>query len=78
MADKENAYPDNAPGKYYVDDSCIDCDVCRQTAPDNFVQNEEGGYSYVAKQPDSEDEEDLCREAMEACPVEAIGDDGDQ
>ena len=78
MATKENAYPDNAPGKFYVDDSCIDCDVCRQTAPDIFARNEEGGYSYVRRQPETEEEEDLCREAMEACPVEAIGDDGEE
>jgi ferredoxin len=76
MAEKVNSQPDNVPGKYYVDDSCIDCDVCRQTAPDHFCHNEEDGYSYVCKQPDNEEEDDLCREAMESCPVEAIGDDG--
>jgi ferredoxin len=78
MASKENAHPDNVPGKYYVDDSCIDCDVCRQTAPDNFAHNEEEGYSYVSKQPENEEEEDLCHEALESCPVEAIGDDGEE
>ena len=36
----------------------------------------DGGYSYVFKQPTSEDEEKLCKEAMEGCPVEAIGDNG--
>ncbi|HEX9746400.1 MAG TPA: ferredoxin [bacterium] len=77
MADKENKYPDNADGKFFVDDSCIDCDVCRQTAPDNFQQNEDGGYSYVFKQPENDEEAEQCKEAMEACPVEAIGDDGD-
>jgi len=77
MADKENSQPDNVPGKYYVDDQCIDCDVCRQTAPDNFGHNEDEGHAYVLKQPDSPDEEELCKEAMESCPVEAIGDDGE-
>ena len=75
MADKENAYPDNVAGKYYVDDQCIDCDVCRQTAPDNFGHNEDEGYSFVTKQPETPDEEELCQEAMESCPVEAVGDD---
>ena len=28
------------------------------------------------KQPESPDEEALCKEAMEGCPVEAIGSDG--
>jgi ferredoxin len=34
------------------------------------------GYSYVYKQPVNADEEELCIEALEGCPVEAIGDDG--
>jgi hypothetical protein len=36
----------------------------------------DGGYSYVYKQPENEEELELCVEAMEGCPVEAIGDDG--
>jgi ferredoxin len=78
MANKSAKYPDNAPGKFYVDDTCIDCDACRATAPDNFQRNEDGGYSYVAKQPENAEEEQLCREALEGCPVEAIGDDGQE
>ena len=38
--------------------------------------NEDEGYSFVYKQPESPEEEELCREALEECPVEAIGDDG--
>lgn len=76
MADKENCYEDNAKGQYYVDDQCIDCDLCRETAPDNFTRQEEGGYSFLYKQPESDDERGLCLEALEGCPVEAIGDDG--
>jgi ferredoxin len=78
MAVFENKYPDNVAGKYYVDDQCIDCDLCRETAPDNFTRNEDGGYSYIYKQPTSPEEETLCKEAMEGCPVEAIGNDGEQ
>jgi len=76
MADLENKYSDNTTGKFYVDDQCIDCDLCRETAPANFTRQEDGGYSFVYKQPESEDEEALCKEAMEGCPVEAIGSDG--
>ncbi|MCS1410133.1 MAG: Ferredoxin-1 [Verrucomicrobia subdivision 3 bacterium] len=76
MAEVENKYPENAAGKFYVDDQCIDCDLCRETAPDNFTRSEEGGYSYVKAQPENETQEALCRDAMEGCPVEAIGDDG--
>ncbi len=78
MAEKENKFPENAPGKFYVDDQCIDCDLCRETAPDFFTRNEDGGYSYVHKQPTTEDEIEQCMEALEGCPVEAIGDDGDE
>jgi ferredoxin len=59
-----------------VDSQCIDCDVCRDIAPDNFMRDTKRKYSFVYKQPENDGEERLCREAMEACPVEAIGDDG--
>ena len=76
MADIANKYPENVPGKYYVDNQCIDCDLCRETAPSNFKRNEDGGFSFVYKQPDSPEEEAQCKEAKEGCPVEAIGDNG--
>ena len=76
MADPDDKLPDQAPGKYYVDSSCIDCDVCRTTAPENFEANEDEGYSFVKKQPEGDEEEAACEEALESCPVESIGDDG--
>jgi ferredoxin len=76
MADAANKYAENVAGKFYVDDQCIDCDLCRETAPANFKRNDDGGHSYVYKQPESPEEESLCKEAMEGCPVEAIGNDG--
>ena len=75
MADRANKYAENVPGRYYVDNQCIDCDLCRETAPNNLSRNEDGGFSYVSKQPISPEEEQQCREAREGCPVEAIGDD---
>jgi len=76
MADIANRYPENVTGKYYVDNQCIDCDLCRETAPDNFTRNDDGGYSFVFKQPTTPEQETQCKEAMEGCPVEAIGNDG--
>ncbi|MFQ3580320.1 MAG: ferredoxin [Chloracidobacterium sp.] len=76
MASVDDKYPDNAPGMFYVDTQCIDCDVCRDTAPSNFTRNDDGGYSYVFKQPETDEEMEQCQEAMDACPVEAIGNDG--
>jgi ferredoxin len=77
MANVEDRLPENVPGKWYVDSSCIDCDVCRTTAPANFKQNEDEGYSFVYKQPENDEELALCEEAKAACPVEAIGNDGE-
>ncbi|MBW1899050.1 MAG: ferredoxin [Deltaproteobacteria bacterium] len=67
---------ENVPGKYYVDESCIGCSICVELAPDNLRSNLEEGYEYVFKQPATESEENRCIEAMEICPVSAIGDDG--
>lgn len=76
MANIANKYPENVPGKYYVDNQCIDCDQCRETAPNNFKRNDDAGHAYVYKQPENPEEEKQCKEAKEGCPVEAIGDDG--
>jgi ferredoxin len=75
MADKKSKYKDNVPGKCYVDNTCIDCDACRAAAPDNFRRNDEAGCSYVYKQPENDEERQACQDAIEGCPVEAIGDD---
>ncbi|MAE04652.1 MAG: ferredoxin [Porticoccaceae bacterium] len=77
MADLEDKNPESIAGKFYVDSQCIDCDLCRETAPDNYARSDEEGYSYVYKQPENEEEVALCMEALEGCPVEAIGDDGE-
>jgi ferredoxin len=68
---------DNVPGKVYVSDQCLDCDYCRQVAPENFARNDEGGYSYVKKQPETPEEWARCLEAIEGCCTETIFDDGD-
>lgn len=74
MAELTDRYKDNIKGRYFVDAQCIDCDLCRETAPNNFTRQTEEGYSYVYKQPENDLEEKECKEAMENCPVEAIGD----
>lgn len=77
MADKANKYDENVKGRYYVDRECIACDACVLAAPDHFNMDEDDGHAFVTKQPTTEAEEAACREAMEGCPVEAIGNDGD-
>ena len=76
MAEVDERLELNVAGAFYVDSNCIDCDLCRQTAPDNFERDEDEGYSFIIKQPENADEEEQCREAIEECPVEAIGEDG--
>lgn len=78
MAEKKDKWPLNVDGKFYVDEQCIDCDLCRETAPDFFTRNDDGGYSYVYKQPKTPEEIELCMEALEGCPVNAIGNDGEE
>jgi ferredoxin len=65
-------FTENAPGRYSVNTECIDCDLCRQIAPANFVRETAKGHSYVAVQPENACEKAQCQEALETCPVEAI------
>lgn len=76
MADKSAKWEQNAAGKFYVDDQCIACDACCVEAPDFFTMNDDDGHAYVMKQPSSEAELEECDNALAACPVAAIGDDG--
>jgi ferredoxin len=78
MPNKSAKYTDNVPGKFYVDEACIACDACVTTAPEGFGMNENDGHAFVKKQPMTPEEEQMWREALEGCPVEAIGNDGDK
>ncbi len=69
MADPKRRLEANAPGSWFVDDSCIDCDACRQIAPRVFTAR--GGHAVVVRQPEG-DRRDAFR-ALVACPVGAIG-----
>lgn len=45
MANPNKRVPENAPGDFFVDSTCIDCDTCRQIAPQVF--GEAPGTSFV-------------------------------
>ena len=84
MADKNDKYEDNIGGSveikgkkysFYVDRECILCSVCSDCAPNNFRVSDDDDHDICYKQPENEDELVQCLEAMECCPVEAIGDD---
>jgi ferredoxin len=84
LADKRDKFSDNIGGysvingkkySFYVDRECIFCHVCSQAAPDNFKESEDGSHDICYKQPTNEIELSECMDALEQCPVEAIGDD---
>lgn len=76
MADKNSKYADNVTGKYYVDDQCIACDACCVEAPKFFAMNDDDGHAYVKLQPVTPEEMEEAENALAACPVEAIGNNG--
>ena len=85
VADKNDKWHDNVDGftiiagkkvSFYVDRECILCSVCSDAAPDNFKVSDDDDHDICYKQPENEEELDKCYEALENCPVEAIGDDG--
>ena len=77
MADRTHKTRNNVPGSFYVDETCIDCDLCRDTAPSSFRRDDAEGVTYVWKQPTTPEELALAQQALEACPAETIGNDGD-
>ncbi len=77
MANLTLRLPRNAAGRFYVDETCIDCDLCRATAPAFFGQDDENRFSIVRRQPVTPDEIALVEEAREGCPYESIGNDGE-
>ena len=71
MARPDARNPDNAPGDWFVDTRCIDCDACRQLAPAVFTDG--GGASIVDRQPATTDDETRAFVASLACPTQSIG-----
>jgi ferredoxin len=77
MAQRSERQDINVYGRFYVTSACIDCDLCRETAPECFDRSDDTGTSYVDAQPTTPEQIERCMEALEGCPVEAIGNDGE-
>ncbi len=76
MADREDKNVLNVPGPYYNDSSCIDCDLCREMAPEIFTRDDDEGLTYVYRQPATQKERERALDALQSCPTETIGNDG--
>lgn len=71
MANLQKIVPENIRGEFFVDTTCIDCDTCRQLAPDSFA--EAGDYSFVFHQPEDDDQNRAALQALLSCPTGSIG-----
>ena len=71
MARTELKRIENAPGEFFVDSSCIDCDLCRQIAPATY--RAVGDQSAVVRQPATPDEVLRAMMALVTCPTASIG-----
>ncbi len=72
MADRARRLPGNAPGAFFVDSGCIDCDTCNWLAPAVFDDGGDG-HSRVHRQPGDAAARIRAEMALLACPVGAIG-----
>jgi glyoxylase-like metal-dependent hydrolase (beta-lactamase superfamily II)/ferredoxin len=71
MALAEMSHAQNVAGDFFVDTTCIDCDLCRQIAPDTF--SDIGDQSIVYHQPETAAEEFDALKALVTCPTASIG-----
>ena len=71
MASLQQRLPENVPGDFFVDSTCIDCDTCSQLAPEIF--RDHGDQCSVYHQPETNDQVRLAMMALVACPTGSIG-----
>ena len=75
MANLKKSVAENAPGAFFVDRTCIDCDTCRQIAPAVF--GEAPGHAFVRRQPTTPNDRRQALHALVSCPTGSIGSVGD-
>jgi len=71
MANPASSVPENIPGEWFVDSTCIDCDTCRQLAPGVFGEAEE--TAFVHSQPQDKTNRRAALHSLLACPTGSIG-----
>ena len=71
MANLQQRLPENVPGDFFVDATCIDCDTCSQLAPSIF--RDHGDQCSVYHQPQTAAEVKQAMMALVSCPTGSIG-----
>ncbi len=71
MANLSKRVPEDAPGDFFVDSTCIDCDTCRQLAPAVFA--EAADHAHVRQQPGTPADRRRALQALVCCPTGSIG-----
>jgi glyoxylase-like metal-dependent hydrolase (beta-lactamase superfamily II)/ferredoxin len=71
MANLKKRVLENVEGEFFVDSTCIDCDTCRQLAPEIFEDS--GNNSFVKNQPEGPAQTRAAMQALLACPTGSIG-----
>jgi glyoxylase-like metal-dependent hydrolase (beta-lactamase superfamily II) len=71
MANLLERLPQNVPGDFFVDSTCIDCDTCTQLAPETF--RDHGDQCSVHTQPTSAEGIQRAMMALVSCPTGSIG-----
>ena len=73
MARRADRLDANVDGDFFVDRSCIDCDLCRQLAPAVFARSDAHAQSFVHAQPRDDRERLRAAMALVTCPTASIG-----
>ncbi len=73
MARVDARHPAGAPGPWFVDERCIDCDAARHVAPGLIERNPGDGVSVFVRQPETEAEIDMAWRAVLVCPTRSVG-----
>ena len=71
VASLHQRLPENVPGDFFVDSTCIDCETCSQLAPAIF--RDHGDQCSVYRQPETDAETQLAMMALVSCPTGSIG-----
>jgi glyoxylase-like metal-dependent hydrolase (beta-lactamase superfamily II) len=72
VARPQQRNPAGAPGDWYVDTVCFDCDAARHVAP-GLIGTDAQGKSIFLRQPESDKELEMAWLAVEVCPTRSVG-----